>query len=85
VVPVPAGGRFADGVGSVMPCFCRQDLNAVNRPPPSPCAPLDDAAELLVVVLVELVVELPHAASMKETPSADSARAGRMRRLIVGW
>jgi hypothetical protein len=37
------------------------------------------------VVLVELVVELPHAASMKETPSADSARAGRMRRLIVGW
>jgi hypothetical protein len=39
--------------------------------------------ELVFAVLVELVVELPHAASMKETPSADSARAGRKRRGVA--
>jgi hypothetical protein len=67
-----------------MPCFCRQDLNAANRPPPGPCAPFDDVAELVVAVLVELVVELPHAARAKQTPSTDRARAGRTRRLVVG-
>jgi hypothetical protein len=37
-------------------------------------------ARARVAVLVELLAELPHAASMKETPSAESARAGRKRR-----
>jgi hypothetical protein len=84
VVPVPAGGRFPDGAGSVIPCFARQDLNAVNRLDPGACALLDDVLALVDVVLVELLAELPHATSVKQAPSTDSAMAGRMQRMFVG-
>jgi hypothetical protein len=84
VVPVPAGGRFADGVGSVMPCFCRQDLNAANWLDLGACALFDDALELVFAVLVELLPELPHAASVQQAPRTESAKTGRMRRLVVG-
>ncbi len=85
VAPAPAGGRFADGAGNVIPCLARQDLNAAKRLDPGPCALLEDELELVDAVLVELLAELPHAASVRQAPSTDSARAGRMQRLIVGW
>jgi hypothetical protein len=85
VAPAPVGGRFADGAGSVIPCFARHDLNAAKRLDPGPCALLEDELELVDAVLVELLAELPHAASVRQAPSTDSARAGRMQRLIVGW
>jgi hypothetical protein len=80
----PAGGRFPDGAGSVMPCFARQDLNAVNRPDPDACALFGAAPALEVVVLVELLAELPHAASARLAASTDSATAARVRRVFVG-
>jgi hypothetical protein len=82
VVPEPAGGRFPDGAGSVIPCFARQDLNAVNRL--NPDAPVDDVPALVDVVFVELLAELPHAASARQAPSTDSTRIGRKRRAVVG-
>jgi hypothetical protein len=70
----------------VIPCFARQDLNAVNRLDPDVCAPVDDVLALVLadVVLVELLAELPHAARARQAPSTDSARTGRKRRAVVG-
>ena len=84
VVPDPAGGRVTDGEGSVMPCFCKQDLNAANRLDAGACALFDDALELVFAVLVELLPELPHAASVQQAPRTESTKTGRMRRLVVG-
>jgi hypothetical protein len=88
--PPPPGGRLPDGAGSVIPCFARQDLNAVNRLDPPPCGlfdacvPVDDPLELVLAGLVALLAELPHAASVAEAPSTASATAGRIRRPFVG-
>jgi hypothetical protein len=81
--PEPAGGRFPDGAGTVIPCLARQDRNAVNRLDPDPCAGFDDALVLVEVTLVELPAEPPHAASVRQTPSTDSASAGRIRGPVV--
>jgi hypothetical protein len=86
----PPGGRFPDGAGSVIPCFAKQDLNAVNRLDPPPCGLFDasrvlfDASlELVLAGFVALLAELPHAASVQQAPSTASATAGRDRRLVV--
>jgi hypothetical protein len=71
--------------GSVIPCFARQDLSAVKRLDPGPCVLFEVVLELVVAVLVELLAELPHAASVRQAPSTESAAAGRTRRLVVGW
>jgi hypothetical protein len=85
-VPDPPGGRFPAGAGSVMPCFCMQVLNAVKRLDPAPCGLFEDAVALVVLlaVLVVLLAELPHAASVQQRPTAASAAPGLMRRLVVG-
>jgi hypothetical protein len=74
-----------------MPCFARQDLNAVNRPDPPPCGLFDASCvlldapfELVLAGLVALLAELPHAASVQQAPSMASATAGRIRRPFVG-
>jgi hypothetical protein len=71
-----------------MPCFARQDLKAVNRPPG--CGFFDASGvlfeaslELVLAGLVALFAELPHAASVQQAPSTASATAGRVRRLVV--
>jgi hypothetical protein len=87
--PPPPGGRLPEGAGSVIPCFARQDLNAVNRLDPPPpgvfdaCVPFDDPLELVLAGLVALLAELPHAASVQQAPRAASARPGRIRRPVV--
>src|ERR1700730_2118837 len=54
----PAGGRLPEGAGSVIPCFARQDLKAVNRLDPPPggvfdaCVPVEDPLELVLAGLV---------------------------------
>jgi hypothetical protein len=69
-----------------MPCFCRQDLNAVKRLDFDfdPGVLVVGVLALVDVVLVELVAELPHAASTRQLPSTARARGARMRRRLVG-
>jgi hypothetical protein len=81
----PPGGRFPDGAGSVIPCFTKQDLNAVKRLDPPPGGLFDASIEPVLAGLVALLAELPHAASVQQAPSTASATAGRDRRLVVDW
>jgi hypothetical protein len=62
-----------------MPCLLRQDLRAANWLEFGPAAPFAEAVGLLVVVLLVVVVlaELPHAASAKQAP--------RIGRALSGW
>jgi hypothetical protein len=70
-----------------MPCFCRQDLNAVKRLDFDfdPCVLVVGVLALVDVVLVELLAELPHAASARHVPTTARASGARMRRRLVGF
>jgi hypothetical protein len=74
-----------------MPCFFRHVLSAANpRPGPLPVVPLGDGAELLAALVelalveLELLEELPQAASAREAPIALSAASGRRLRRLAG-
>jgi hypothetical protein len=65
----------------VIPCFCRHDLSAANLPEPAPWAGAAAVPVDALFVLVELVAELPQAASATQATSSARASAGRRRRL----
>ena len=66
----------------MIPCFCRQDLTAAHLPGPAGLAGAALPVAVFVVV-VELLAELPHAASVTQVASTGSASAGRKRRLLI--
>jgi hypothetical protein len=65
-----------------MPCFCKHDLSAANRPEFGPPALFAEVLELLAEL--EPLPELPHAANATQAPRTQSARSGRMRLRLVG-
>jgi hypothetical protein len=71
-----------------MPSFCMQVRSEANRPPPAPAAPPELAFALAVdelAVPVELLPELPHAASTTAAAAiAANTRSRRNRRRTVG-
>jgi len=66
-----------------MPCFFKHELSAVNRLGFGAPALLAEVLELLPAEL-ELLPELPHAASAMQAPRTPSARSARTRLRLVG-